>query len=93
MNRRQFLAAAVVAAMGTDPGRAQLPRQQADAPLPDGVEPVPDRFDRAGWVMSEAAQRAQQAGSELGRGNDPERAADLLREALDILEAEFDTDQ
>jgi len=93
MNRRQFLAAVVVAAMGSDPGSAQLPPRHADAPLPDGVEPVPDRFDRAGWVMSEAARRAQQAGSELGRGNDPERAADLLREALDILEAEFDTDQ
>ena len=93
MNRRQFLAAAVVAAMGSNPDSAQPSRRHADTPLPDGVEPVPDRFDRAGWVMSEAAQRAQQAGSELARGDDLERAADLLREALDILEAEFDADR
>jgi hypothetical protein len=57
MNRRQFLAAAAVAATTN----ARAVQGRTTDPLPEGVEPVPDGFDRAECVMSDAGTRAHHA--------------------------------
>jgi len=88
MNRRQFLATAAVAATTN----ARTVQRRTTDPVPAGVEPVPDGFDRAEWVMSGAGNRAHDARRLLWSAEDPALAADHLREALRILEEGFIND-